>query len=475
MLFWTVAAALTVATLVLIVRPLLAPRAAAADSRAGHELEVYRDQMQEVDRDLARGLISPAQAQAAKAEIGRRMLAVADTSADPASATPPRSARLLAGLLALALPLGALAVYGSLGRPTLPAMPLAERNLEKEQGGPPQNVLAAVDKLRKQLEEQPDDPQGWFILGQAYSRMGRQGEAAEALRKAAALAKDDTDIQGFYGEVLTDANGGTVTEEARLAFETILKKDAKDPRARFYLALARYQAGDLRDALDRWRALLAESAADAPWVPVVRSQIAEVAKALNLDPATVTPQPLPAAQPPAQPPAQLSAPAPGAGAAPQEMNPQDRDQMIRGMVASLASRLETDPTDLEGWLKLIRSYSVLGEKEKALEAARKAKERAPERPDILVAYASALLSALPRDQVAGNAAMPAEVTAALRQALAGEPGNRDALWLLGLDAAGTGRKDEAADLWGRLLAQFKPSDPEYPLLRARLDQLKSGG
>lgn len=467
MLFWTVAAALTVATLVLIVRPLLAPRAAAADGRAGHELEVYRDQMQEVDRDLARGLINATQAQAAKAEIGRRMLAVADTSAAPETAAPPRSARLLAGLLALALPLGALAVYGSLGRPTLPAMPLAERNLEKEQGGPPQNVLAAVDKLRKQLEEQPDDPQGWFILGQAYSRMGRQGEAAEALRKAAALAKDDTDIQGFYGEVLTDANGGTVAEEARLAFEAILKKDAKDPRARFYLALARYQAGDLRDALDRWRALMAESAADAPWVPVVRSQIAEVAKALNLDPAAVTPQPLPATQP--------AAPAPGAGAAPQDMTPQDRDQMIRGMVASLASRLESDPSDVEGWLKLIRSYSVLGEKEKALEAARKAKERAPQRPDILVAYASALLSALPKDQVAGNAAMPAEVTAALRQALAGEPGNRDALWLLGLDAAGTGRKDEAADLWGRLLAQFKPSDPEYPLLRARLDQLKSGG
>lgn len=468
MLFWTVAAALTVATLVLIVRPLLAPRAAPADGRAGHELAVYRDQMQEVDRDLARGLINAAQAQAAKAEIGRRMLAVADSTSVETTATPPRSAKLLAGLLALALPLGALAVYGTLGRPALPAMPLAERNLEKERGGPPQNVLAAVDKLRKQLEEQPDDAQGWFILGQAYSRMGRQGEAAEALRKAAALAKDDADIQGFYGEVLTDANGGTVSEEARTAFETILAKDAKDPRARFYLALARYQAGDLRDALDRWRGLLADSPADAPWVAVVRSQIAEVAKALNLDPATVTPQTQPAAQVSAPPPAT-------AGTAPQDMSPQDRDQMIRGMVASLAARLEADPSDVDGWLKLARSYGVLGEKEKAVEAARKAKDHAQQRPDVLVAYATALLTAQPKEQLAANAAMPVEVTAALRQALTGDPANRDALWLLGLDAAGTGRKDEAAELWGRLLTQFKPTDPEYGLLRTRLDQLKAGG
>ncbi|AWK87774.1 c-type cytochrome biogenesis protein CcmI [Azospirillum thermophilum] len=470
MLFWIVAAALTVAVLLLIVRPLVAaPRAASAPHEAAdYNLEVYRDQLQEVDRDRARGLISEAQARAAKAEIGRRMLATAET-APRAPAAASRSARLLAVLLVLAVPVGAVAVYGSLGRPALPAQPLAERNLHQERGGPPQSVVAAVEKLRAQLAEQPNDPQGWYILSQAYAKMGRQDEAVEAARKAGSLAKDDPEVQGYLGEILASTNGGTITEESLRAFEAVVAADPKDARARFYLALGRTQAGDQKGALERLQALLADSPADAPWVPLVQDQIREVAVALNLDPAKVTPQPLPAEKPAAQ----SSAGAPTG--APEGMSPQDRDQMIRGMVASLAAKLEENPSDVDGWLKLARSYDVLGDREKALEAARRAREQAPERPDVLIAYASARLSALPKEAVADNRAMPQDVVADLRKALTVEPANRDALWLLGLDAAGTGRKDEAADLWGRLLAQFKPSDPEYNLLRARIDQLKAGG
>lgn len=147
--------------------------------------------------------------------------------------------------------------------------------------------------------------------------------------------------------------------------------------------------------------------------------------------------------------------------------------MIRGMVANLATKLEADPSDIDGWLKLVRSYGVLGERAKAMEAAAKAKERAPNRPDVLVAYAGAILQSIPRSDT--PAPMPGEVTAALRQALAVDATNRDALWLLGLDAMTVGRKADAQEFWGRLIAQFKPGDPEHTLLKARLDALKTGG
>lgn len=464
MLFWIFAAVLTAAVLLLIVPPLLRSAGSAPD-REDFDREVYRDQLDELERDRARGLINEAQAEAAKAEIGRRMLATVEKGdAETAAPTTTRSARVLAMLLALVLPVGALAVYGTYGSPDLPAQPLASRNLEQERGGPPKTVLAAMDKLKAQLAENPGDLQGWLILGQAYAKMGRNADAADALRHAVALNKDDVELQGLFGETLVSANDGMVPEEAALAFDAVLAKEPKDPRARFFAALARFQAGDQKGALERWSTLLAESPADAPWVPVLRDQIREAAVALNLDPATVTPQPLPAASKDA---------GPVAGQAGQGQNGQGQYEMIRGMVSSLAAKLDANPSDVDGWLKLARSYGVLGEPAQALDAARKARERAPERADVQVAYANAVLQTQPRNETPKP--LPEEATAALRQALKAEPENKDALWLLGLDAMMSGRKDEAATHWGRLIAQFKPSDPEYTLLKGRLDALKAGG
>ena len=472
MLFWIFAAVLTAAVLLLIVPPLLRTAGSGPD-REEFDREVYRDQLDELERDRARGLINDAQTEAAKAEIARRMLATAEKSAanGGGGGVPPRSARILAVLLALVLPVGALAVYGSVGRPDLPAQPLASRNLEQERGGPPKSVLAAMDKLKAQLAENPSDLQGWLILGQAYAKMNRNADAADALRHAVALNRDDVEVQGLFGETLVSANDGMVPEEAVAAFDAVLAKEPKDPRARFFAALARFQAGDQQGALDRWSALMAESPADAPWVPVVRDQIREAAVALNLDPAKVTPQPLPPEQ---KEQAQPAAPNAQANAQPNAQgNAAGQDEMIRGMVANLAARLDADPSDVDGWLKLARSYGVLGDTAKALDAARKARERTPERADVQVAYANAVLQTQPRNDTPKP--LPEEATSALRLALKAEPENKDALWLLGLDAMMSGRKDEAADHWGKLITQFKPSDPEYTLLKGRLDALKAGG
>lgn len=449
MLFWIFAAAMTAAVLLLIALPLLRTRAEAS-GRAAYDLEVYRDQLAELERDVGRGLVSQSQAAAARAEIGRRMLAAAEEakSSGTVKAAPARG-KLAAAFLAVALPVGALAVYLPLGRPELPAQPLAYRDLNKEQEGPsPQQMVAAMDKLKQHLAQNPDDLRGWVLMGQTYARIGRYQEAADAFRKAVPLSQGDASVAAAFGEMLVNANGGVMTDEATRTFADVLAKDPKDPRARFYAALGRFQAGDLQGALDGWRALAAETPADAPWLPTVQERIRETATKLGLDVASVMPQPLPA-----------EAPQAGGGAG--------QDEMVRGMVESLAAKLQANPDDPNGWMMLSRSYGVLGRHEEALNAARQAVQRAPGRADVHVAVADALLARSPE-----AAPMPPDAVKALRDALAIEPQHPKALWLLGLDAANTGRKAEAEELWGRLLAQIDPKEPDWAFVRARIDALK---
>jgi len=457
MLFWILVAALSAVAVLFIVLPLLkTPRTdTGAPSREAYDLEVYRDQLAELERDRARGLITDAQVEAAKAEIARRMLAIADKKKAGPHAAPGRT-KALAALLAVAIPLGAVAVYLPLGQPDLPALPLASRDLEKERGGPPPAIMEAMQKLKKHLEQNPNDAQAWTVMGQAYSKIGRYEQAADALKRASDLQPDDLDAKSAYAEMATTVNGGTVTQESKRVFEAVLIKDPKDARARFYLALAKLQAGDARGALDDWRALVAETPADAPWLPVVEARIKDAAGILKLDVASVMPKPLPPEEHPA-----ISG---------QDGQGGDQQRMIRGMVEQLATRMQANPDDVDGWLKLARSYTVLAEHDKAIAAARQAVDRAPKRTDARIAYADALLAQAPED-----GPIPFEAVKALREVLALDPTNREALWLLGLDAAQGGRSDEATELWNRLLSQMDPTDPDRDMVRQRIGALKAGG
>ncbi len=457
MLFWILAAALTIAVVLIIVLPLLrAPRAdAASPSRGSYDLEVYRDQLGELERDRARGLITDAQMDAAKAEVARRMLALAD-EAKAATRNPAGRTKAVAALLAVALPLGAVAVYLPLGRPDVPAVPLASRNLaaEQSQDGPPAQVVEAMQKIKQHLDANPNDAQAWTILGQTYGRMGNYDQAADALKRASDLLPDDLDAKSAYAEMATAANGGTITDEAKRVFQAMLAKDPKDARARFFLALASLQAGDARGALDGWSALVAETPADAPWLPMVQARITEAAGILKLDVASVMPKPLPPQQ---------SHPDIGGEAG-------DQQRMIRDMVDQLAAKMQANPDDVDGWMKLARSYTVLSDHEKAVAAAKQAVDRAPQRVDARIAYADALLSTAPE-----NGPMPGEAVKALREVLSLDAANKEALWLLGLDAAQGGRRAEAAGLWNRLVGQMGPNDPGRDTVRQRIAALKTGG
>jgi len=495
--FWLAAAALTAITVLLLLRPLMRPPAVQAGT-SDFARTVYKDQVAEIERDLARGVLTAEQARQARAEVGRRLLSAA---AEAEQATPPtttaKPARLLALVLTGVVPVVALAVYLPLGRPDLPAQPFALRADTRQTV--PDNVLKALESLERKLQENPDDLQGWALAAATYTAMGRHADAAEAWRRAVGLSQGDPAIVGNFAEALVAQADGIVGEEARRAFEAVLVADPREPRARYYLGVARQQAGDPKGAIDRWAALIKDSPADAPWVPHLRTRIHDVAVEVGLDPVALTPEPLPpagtappalagprvGAAPPAGGPVADAGGAPNPGAAnpgaanpgaagpaltPEQMQamaamtPEEQKATIQSMVDGLAARLEENPADVDGWLRLARARGVLGDQPGVLAALERATTAAPDRADVWMAYARA--TAPVGDQAPGPAFL-----SAMGRVLALEPQNPQALFYLGAAAAQAGRVEEAKDLWGRLLARIPADSPDHADLKGRIDAL----
>jgi cytochrome c-type biogenesis protein CcmH len=261
--------------------------------------------------------------------------------------------------------------------------------LERARSEAPHDLTTAVVQLAARLAKDPGDADGWRLLSRSYSLLGEPDKAADAARHAAALAPKtggDEAAQSATAEDLVTANGGKVVPEARRLFEAALGADPGDPRARFYLGLAAAQDGQGEDALARWLALEADSPADAPWLAGLHANIERLATAMGVGADTLAQRRAALAK--ATPPA-ATGPTPADVAAAAQMAPADRSSMVAGMVQRLADRLEHEPGDVDGWLRLGRAYGVLGEQEKALDAYRRATAADPKREDARAAYASA--------------------------------------------------------------------------------------
>jgi cytochrome c-type biogenesis protein CcmH len=450
---WLVLGAMNAVAAALVAWPLLRPPAA-PPGRRDYELRVYRAQLEELARERERGLLGAREAEAAKLEVERRMLA-ADAAAGAAAAPRAPSRWALAALLVLLLAGG---LYWQLGRPDLPAAPFAGRAEERRlaASAAQEPGLPSVDELTLRLEQRvadrPDDLEAWRRLGQAYALSGRYDAAVGAWRRVLAQGDGDAQAHAALGEALVMANGGTITPAAAQAFERALALDAADPRARFYRGLALLQAGDRGGAYDVWAALIESSPGDAPWLPELQRRVRALAADLGRDP-----EGLPAPAAPAGPSAEQAQ-------AVESMPPEQREAMIRDMVGGLAERLEAQPDDIEGWRMLGRSYQVLGEPQKAADAWRQV---ALARPDDLAAqldYADALLAAAP------DGASQAAV-AQLRRVLALDPDNPAALFHLGQAAAQAGDVAAARAHWRRLLDRVPPDAPERAQLQRLLDGL----
>ncbi len=447
MTLWLAAAALTAAIVLLLLWP--RTRAGDDESAGGHDLAVYRDQLAEVERDAERGLIDARQAEAARTEISRRMLDAAGRQ-DGAPGGTRSSGRWLRLAVAALLPLAALALYLPSGRPDLPSQPFASRDQSGQEA-----LMAALreaEALAARLAESPEDAAGWVELGQRYRELGRPNEAIPAFVRAIGLTGGDPIVTGFYAEALLEAANGIVTEDAVRAFESVLERLPGDPRARYYLALARAQAGDDAGALQRWQELAADSPAGAPWLVSTHAQIRGTAERLGLDPDEAVPEPLAADAAP-------RGPSAADVAAAQSMTPEEQSEMIRGMVDGLAQRLEDNPDDLTGWIRLGAAYRVLGQAEDAAAALSRAAELAPNDPEVLAAYGDALL-----DTASGRELSP-EFISVMERLLALDPNDTRALWFLGARALADNRPAEAEALWRRLLDQLEPGTEAYQTVR----------
>jgi cytochrome c-type biogenesis protein CcmH len=340
MTLWFVFALMTVAAIFAVLWPL--GRTGRAQDQ-GSEVAVYKDQLAEIERDLAAGSIPAPDAEAARIEISRRLLAAA--ASEPAmAATSSVTWRRVAAVLALAgLPLVAMGVYMPLGSPKLQDFPLAQR---ERVPGKAQSLENLVAQVQQHLEKNPTDGRGWNVLAPVLQRLGRFDDAVRAYRNSLTYNGESAERRADLGEAIAAAAGGVVTAEAKTEFERAHALDADDPKANYFLGLAAEQDGRKDDAANIWRGLLAKAPADAPWRALVQTSLARVGGGGTMP--ALSDETI---------------------AASKDMAEGDRNAMVRGMVERLATRLKQNGDDVESWLRLVRAYLVMGERDKAMGAS----------------------------------------------------------------------------------------------------------
>jgi cytochrome c-type biogenesis protein CcmH len=431
--FWALAAAFAVMTALLLIRPLLTAGGTGI-SRATHDVAVFRDQLKAVERDLERGVLSPAEADGARAEVSRRLLAAAseEESTSGAAPAPARVSRMLALSLAGVVAVAGGGLYLAIGSPGAPDLPLkprlealreaaanrpgqeaAERDTASaraagigETNPDVQRMRDLVTQLRQVLAERPDDLRGRRLLVDALLRLDDTAAAWRAQREVIALLGPDVTARdhAMAGEAMILAAGGYVSPEAEVQLSEALRLDPADTTARYYAGLSLGQNGRADLTLDLWTKLLGEGPADAPWKQPILSMIEGVAEDAG--------KPVP---PEAQTAVEAlralraapgSGPGPDAGAvrAAQDMTPADRRAMIEGMVAQLEDRLATEGGAPEDWARLINAYGVLGRGDDVARVAGSAKEAFAQAPDALAMIDAAAAQAT--DAATAGGALP---------------------------------------------------------------------
>ncbi|MDF1607265.1 c-type cytochrome biogenesis protein CcmI [Hoeflea sp. YIM 152468] len=354
MLFWVIAAIMTAIATLALLGPVMRARLIDPDVPESHDVEVYNDQLSEIDRDLADGLVDPVQAEVARTEISRRLLVAArkvEMAEADAGRGMSRGVRRAAVIgMAVFMPLAAVTAYIELGQPGLGQLPLSAR-LQAEP--PTSDIAALVARAEQHLAENPDDGRGWDVLGPIYLRTGRHAESAAAFQKAISLLGPSPTRLASLGEALFSAAGGVMTEEANLAFQTARELDSTDPRPQFFLAIGLEQSGKTTEAQVAFKGMLATAPADAPWVPAVQSRLAALEQDSRAAPLSSLGGPAP------------RNPTAADIAAAQNMSSQEREAMIGSMVEGLEAKLADNPDDISGWLRLVRSHVVTGQRDKA--------------------------------------------------------------------------------------------------------------
>jgi cytochrome c-type biogenesis protein CcmH len=456
-LLWLILGVMTLAAAIILAWPLFDARRFKNDS--AFALAVYRDQLAEINHDAARGILDESQARAAQIEIERRILALDEAPKfQPARSPSP----LLIVAMAVVLPLAAFGLYLHLGNPTLPGQP-ADAHLQADA------MPTAVKALQEAATKAPTDPAAWRALGEGLMAAQHPQEAAGAFAKAIGLGDRDPALQARYGSALVLAENGAVGAKAKAAFTAALAADPTEPVSRFFLALAKEQSGDPETALTEWLALERDLPPDTPWRGDLTANIDRLARKLGKDPAAL----------PGRSPAKASAgtsagttqAAPGPSDADMQaaaqMSAEDRQKFIEGMVVKLADKLKSGGGDIEDWIRLARSYTVLGRRQEAADTWAKAADLAPSRLDVQLDYANALIDSA-SDLAQG---LPTDFPAVVTRIRTLAPENPLGLYYGGLVARAKGDNEAARDMWLKVLALMPQDSPQRASLQREIDSL----
>jgi cytochrome c-type biogenesis protein CcmH len=391
--FWAVAALLTLVSLGIVFAPLMRG-GARSGRRASYDMQVYRDQLREIEADVGRGVLTADEAAATRAEVARRLLAAADAEAaeTAAGAAPRRLSRRAGAAMLAALALAAGGAYAWLGAPGLPDQPLAARMAREAEAwasrpgqaeveamiaarspaapAPEGEDAAMVARLQEMLEQRPGDAEGHRVLARSLGALGRWPEARAAQARAVeifgerAAARDLVEL----AEMMISAANGYVSPEAEAALDRALALDPHDPIGRYYAGLTALQGGRPDIAERIWSGLLAEGPPDAPWIAAIEAEIGALGRLAGRSP-----------------------PGPDAAdvAAAADMAPEERQAMVEGMVEGLAGRLAAEGGPPEDWARLIRALGVLGRTGQAAEIWTEARETFGGDPAALAAIGAA--------------------------------------------------------------------------------------
>lgn len=397
MIFWIAAGVIAAGVALMVAAPMLrAGERMGRARRASYDLAVFRDQLAEVDRDLDAGRLSPAEAVAAKAEIERRMLRAVDAKAEDDIAAAGDAGGQSYGVafpvaLGLVVAGASVALYLNIGEPGANDVPFAQRtdvgSVSTAAGpGGGADATQMIGQLQERLRANPNDVAGWVTLARTHRALSDHQAAVRAFERAIQITGQSAppEMLSDYGESLVFEAFGTVSPRAVETFQQALAKDPRDIKSRFYIAMSRSQSGDYRGAIALWRGLAADAPADAPWLPAVRDRMSDAAMRGGIIPIEVPPEY----------PSVVAQPGVGSGLrgaiagdaqpdretvqAAQDMSPEDRQAFIQTMVQRLADKMEANPSDVEGWLRLGRAYRVLENEERADYAFGRAKTRLEE-------------------------------------------------------------------------------------------------
>ncbi|MES2879571.1 MAG: c-type cytochrome biogenesis protein CcmI [Pseudomonadota bacterium] len=451
--FYSITALLTLLVVVWLVRPLLRPAPAEGVSSQRLNAAIYRDQLQTLERDLARGAISATDFDATQDELQLRLLDDTEESAPASQASSATfwTARLTTAAIALLLFLGSGGMYWWLGAPEA-IDPVATQKMDND------TITKMVDGLAQRLKANPDNPKGWAMLARSYKAMGRLADAEEAYAKAGAIVETDPDLLVDYADLLGARADNNLAGKPLELINKALALNPQHPMGLMMSGVAAYRRDDFKGAVVQWEKLLLQLEPGSPDAEQIETDIADARAKAGL----------PAG-------AKAAAPQKEAGADAGKLPPVDAAaagpmtaDKINQMVDRLAERLKANPGDLEGWVRLARAYKVQKRLPEAEQAYAKAGKLVDTNPDLLTQYADVLA------MQAGNN-LEGRPLALVKKALALDPKHPVALMMAGSAAFRRADYAQAVGHWEKVLTVLQPGSPDAVQVAAEIADARAKG